>query len=159
MRFVVLSDTHIPRYQREIPSLILKEIERSDGVIALGDFTNLETVLFLERSSKRFFGVHGNMDDYDVKEYLSFKKIVVLEGLTLGLCHGWGPPSDIRERIYDVFQEKPKLILYGHTHTPDLSEFRGVSFLNPGTATKGGTFGILDLKDGEYNFQVVEIPE
>ena len=158
MRIVVLSDTHIPRYQREIPSVVLKEIENSDGVMALGDFTNLETVLLLERSSKRFFGVHGNMDDYDVKEYLSFKKIVVLEGLTLGLCHGWGAPFDIKERIYDLFSEKPQIILYGHTHTPDFSRFRDVVFINPGTSTRGGSFGILVLKDGKFDFEVMDIP-
>ena len=155
---VIVSDTHIPGHQSEIPGVIIKEIEKSDGVVALGDFTNLETVLLLEKHSKKFFGVHGNADNYDVKEYLSFKKTVLLEGWLIGLCHGWGAPFDIKQRIYDVFSEKPQIILYGHTHVPDISKFRDVTFLNPGTATRGGSFGILELKENTFDFKVVDIP-
>ena len=69
-RFLVISDTHVPIYQRDVPGVIYDIARSVDGVLALGDFVDLDTVLALEAVSKVFHGVHGNMDQIDVKEYL-----------------------------------------------------------------------------------------
>ncbi len=158
-RFLVISDTHVPVYQSDIPAKIYEIAKDFDGIIGLGDFTNLETVLSLEAIAKAFYGVHGNMDDFDVKTHLPVKKVVVIEGLTIGMTHGWGPPFDIRKRIYESFRGVDDLdvIMYGHTHEPFDGMERGIRFLNPGTATPGGTYGVLTISGRDLKFEIFSL--
>jgi len=156
--YLIISDLHVPTRQSSIPKIILELLDEVDGVIALGDFVSLDTVLLIQQSAKKFFGVHGNMDDYDVKNYLSDRKLIMLAGKTIGLCHGWGSPWGIRKRLLSSFNEKPQVIIYGHTHIPDNSVKDGVLFLNPGFAMTGGTYGLLKIKDNdELYFEVHKI--
>ena len=157
MTYLVISDLHIPKRQPEIPKVLLKILNRVDGVLALGDFVNLDTVLLLQQSTRNFFAVHGNMDHYDVKDYLPDKKLILLSGLNIGLCHGWGSPVGIRKKILDSFDNKPQVVLYGHTHIPDKTVENDVLFLNPGYAMYGGTYGLLKIKNGDLNFEVYKI--
>ncbi len=155
-RFLVISDTHVPIYQRDVPGVIYDIARSVDGVLALGDFVDLDTVLALEAVSKVFHGVHGNMDQIDVKEYLPESKIVAVEGLTLGLAHGWGAPWDLRKKLFTKFalDSDVDVIIYGHTHEPfDGVEF-GKRFLNPGTATPGGTYAILEIDGRDLRFEI-----
>lgn len=156
-RYLVMSDTHIPTRQEELPDIIFKELENCEGVIALGDFVDIDTVMILKKTAKNFYGVHGNMDFPDVKDYLPFSTLLQIEGVTLGLCHGWGAPWGIRKRILSHFKEKPDIILFGHTHEFEDSVENGVRFLNPGTATKGGTFGILIVDGRNVKFDLKKI--
>ena len=154
-RFLVLSDIHVPVYQRDIPKVIYEISKEFDGIIALGDFTNLDTVLTLESLNVNFHGVSGNMDDFEVKMHLLERKVLRLEGLVVGLIHGWGPPYDIIERIYKKFLDtEVDLVIFGHTHQPISTVYSGVSFLNPGSATPGGSYGILTIDGRDFEFQV-----
>jgi len=155
-RFLVISDTHVPVYQRDLPPVIYEIAKEVDGVIALGDFVTLDTVLALESITHVFYGVHGNMDDFDVKSHLPSKKVIMIEGVTLGLTHGWGPPFDIRERIYQLFLDTEGLdvVLYGHTHQPFDGVEKGIRFLNPGTATPGGSYAILTISGRDVKFEI-----
>jgi len=153
---LVISDTHVPSYQRDLPAKVYELAKDLDGVIAVGDFVDLDTVLAIEAISKVFHGVHGNMDYIDVKEYLPERKVIRIEGVNIGLIHGWGAPFDIRERIYKRFLDVEDLdvIIYGHTHEPFDGVERNIRFLNPGAATPGGTYAILTLDGGKVTFQI-----
>ena len=155
-RFLVVSDTHVPAHQRDIPHIFYEISKEVDGIIALGDFTNLDTVLTLQAIARVFHGVHGNADSFDVKEYLPEMKVLQVERLTIGLIHGWGPPWDLRERIYQRFLEVPEIdvILYGHTHEPFDGIEHGVRFLNPGTATPSGTYAIMTVRGSDLSFEI-----
>lgn len=158
MVYLVISDLHVPVRQPSVPGVILELIHEVDGVISLGDYVDMNTVFLIQQNSKKFFGVHGNMDDYDVKDYLPDKKLIILAGRVVGLCHGWGSPWGIRKRILNSFAEKPQVIIYGHTHVPDNSIENGVMFLNPGFTMIGGTYGLLEINDnGELNFEVHKV--
>jgi len=156
-RYLVISDTHIPTRQDEIPAIVFEELENCDGIIALGDFVDIDTVMILKKSTKNFYGVHGNMDFPDVKDYLPFSTLLQIEGVALGLCHGWGAPWGIKKRILSHFKEKPDIILFGHTHEFEDSIENGVRFLNPGAATKRGTFGILTIDGRNVKFELKKI--
>ncbi len=155
-RFLVISDTHVPVYQRDIPKAIYELAGEVNGVIALGDFVDLDTVLTLESISKVFYGVHGNMDHVDVKEHLPDSKILVIEGLTIAMTHGWGAPWGIHKRILRKFSFDPDidLILYGHTHQPFDGEISGKRFLNPGSTTPGGTYAIMEIDGRDLRFEI-----
>ena len=154
--FLVVSDIHVPTHQRDIPLVFYDIAKEVDGIIAVGDFIDLDTVLTLQSIAKTFHGVHGNVDRFDVKEYLPEMKTILVEGLTIGLIHGWGPPWDLRERIYRRFLDVPDLdvIIYGHTHEPFDGVEHGIRFLNPGTATPGGTYAILTVRGKEISFEI-----
>jgi len=152
-RYLLVSDLHVPTRLSEIPEDFLKSLKDFDGVIGLGDYVDLDTVILLEKFSKDFTGVHGNMDYPDVKEKLPFSKVLVIEGVTFGLCHGWGAPWDVKERILRTFSEKPQVILFGHTHVPEDVTFSGVRFINPGSFAEG-SYALLTIDGGEVRFEL-----
>ncbi len=158
-RFLVLSDTHVPVYQRDLPKIVYDLAPSMDGVIALGDFVDLDTVLTLQSISKEFHGVFGNVDRYEVKMHLPEYKIILVEKLTIALIHGWGPPWDLRERILEKlsFDRSIDVIIYGHTHEPFDGMESGKRFLNPGTATPGGTYAVMEINGDELIFDVKKV--
>ncbi len=151
MRIIVISDTHIPGRSKNLPASLLKEVENSDAIIHVGDFTTIETVKFLEGLNK-FYGVPGNMDEKEVWEYLHEKKIIEIEGKKIGLIHGFGPPVGIEKKIIKRFEgEKLDLIVFGHTHRAVIKNYKGTLLLNPGTPTDRvfslkKTFAVLEIK-------------
>ena len=91
------------------------------------------------------------MDPMEVQEQLPEMNVLDLNGKKIGLIHGWGPPSGMRERINGQFKEVDA-ILYGHTHTPDNELIESVLFFNPGSASgkypaMRKTYGILSLEE------------
>lgn len=153
----MISDTHVPTRNRDLPERVIELMDECDGIIALGDYVSMDVVALLN-SHRVFYGVHGNMDEPDVKSYLPQVKRLHIEGVDLGLCHGWGPPWDIKERILGLFNDKPEVVLFGHTHTPCDVSFKGVRFLNPGAAEPGGTLGLLVIEGGNLKFEIERIP-
>ncbi len=155
-RFLVVSDIHVPRYQRDVPERFYRLSKEVDGIIALGDYVTLDTVLTLQAIAKAFYGVHGNADRIDVKEYLPDSKVIVIENLTIALTHGWGPPWDLRERIYKKFIDVPDIdvFLYGHTHEAFDGFENGKRFLNPGAAIPGGTYAIMTIVGSDLEFEI-----
>lgn len=147
MKLLLLSDIHIPVYLKSLPKDLIDLAKKVDAVIGLGDYVDLNTVLELRAISKNFYGVHGNMDEIDVKEILPQVLTVRFGSLDVGFCHGWGPPYQIRERIFKLFEEKPRMIFYGHTHFVDDSELDGVRFINPGSFGENGSFASVEICD------------
>lgn len=152
MRIVIISDTHIPKRSGEIPFSILKEIEKSDLLIHAGDFTNIETVKFLEGLNK-FYGVSGNMDEKEIWEYLPEKRIIEINNKKIGIIHGFGPPIGIENKILKKFEgENVDIIIYGHTHKASIKNYNNVLLLNPGSPTDEifslkKTYMILEIKE------------
>ncbi len=153
MRILLLSDLHIPTKLLGIPEKLLNQVSSFDSVIGLGDYVDLETVLTLKKISKQFFAVHGNMDYPDVKEYLPATLKLILGGYTIALCHGWGPPFGIKERILNLFDPRPNIILYGHTHQTDYSTFKDTIFINPGSLAESNSYAILELCDNRVKVE------
>ena len=154
MKALVISDTHIPTRLKEFPPDLIDLFKNVDQVIALGDFVDMQTVLIIKGLKQNFQAVHGNMDYPDVKEYLPPKKVFATENIRIGICHGWGPPFRIRERIVNLFKEKPDVILYGHTHLFDDSLHNDVRFLNPG-AVCDGSCALLEIDGGAIRFEQI----
>lgn len=145
MKLLLVSDTHVPVYLKSLPSSLIDLAKEVDAVMGLGDYIDLNTVLELRSVAKNFYAVHGNMDDVDVKETLPQVLTVHLGEIDIGLCHGWGPPYQLRERILKLFEKKPHVIFYGHTHFPDDSQIEGVRFINPGSFGENGSVAIVEI--------------
>ena len=83
-------------------------------------------------------GVHGNMDEPELKELLPKERVIRVEEAFIGLVHIPGPRAGREARLRAKFPDCAAVI-YGHTHVPDLTEDDGVWILNPGSPTEKRT--------------------
>ncbi|MDD5771226.1 MAG: YfcE family phosphodiesterase, partial [Candidatus Omnitrophica bacterium] len=109
----------------------------------------------------RVVAVAGNMDQDDVKEKYPQKEIIKAAGYKIGLMHGCGSPVNLVELLKDSFrEEKPDIVVFGHSHKP-MNEFIGnVLFFNPGSATdflaEYNSYGIIELGT-EINARIIKV--
>ncbi|MCX7720396.1 MAG: metallophosphoesterase [Dictyoglomus thermophilum] len=131
----VISDTHLPSRFPYLPQVIIDKLQGVDLIIHAGDW---EDTFFLPELQKiaEVIGVHGNMDNFEVKRILPAKKIITIEGVKIGITHGSGAPWGIKDRVREVFEgEDLKVIVFGHTHKPMMEWEDNIFFFNPGSPT------------------------
>ena len=132
----VISDTHIPASVQTFPPAVFRIFSGSNFIIHCGDAVDESAVNQLE-SIAPVYAVKGNMDRYasDRPEKLV---IQVNEKYVLCVSHGHGSPFGIKDSLISEFSYlKPDLLLFGHTHFPEISAYGGYRFLNPGSACCG----------------------
>ena len=151
-RIVVISDTHV-RSVDALPLELLKIVAEADVVVHCGDYTGIAVLRELERLSKRFIGVYGNIDPREIREALPEKVVFEAEGKKIGVIHPpWGgPPWGIEEDIAREFSGVD-IILFGHTHDLCHKTIDNVVFLNPGQAYPSfgtpASVAILTIEEG-----------
>lgn len=161
MEILVVSDTH-HRDWEEVHPAIRGLVERVDLTIHCGDFTNFSLVEHFQLNAKQFIGVHGNSDDNDLRQRMSSKQIITLEGLKFGITHPvWGgPPFELTELLSD-FPETPDVILFGHLHEPINESHNGVTFVNPGQGYSSflvpATIALLTVIHNEFHAKIETI--
>lgn len=161
MTLFVISDTHVPEISQKIPEDFLSQIKTDDILLHAGDFTNLKTLKELERRCK-VYAVRGNMDDPEVKKILPEKRIVDVSGKKIGIFHGWGPPSDLAERVLKRFEVNLDVLIFGHSHTPYHKKIDKTLLFNPGSLAgnpnfRNRTYGILNLEEKEIWADILEL--
>ncbi len=144
----VISDTHIPSRVQTLPPAVFKVFSGCDFIIHCGDaveeivFTGLEAIAPV-------YAVKGNMDTLPLQK----PEKLVLEinaAYVLGASHGHQSPFGIKDRLIKEFaSEKPSLIIFGHTHVPEISQYSGYRFFNPGSPCCGrdgaNSVGIINV--------------
>jgi putative phosphoesterase len=134
LRIVVVSDTHLPRGARRLPEACLRELERADLILHAGDFTSAAVLADL-RELAPVEGVHGNMDEPELRALLPERRVVEAGGLRIGIVHDPGPAAGRKARLVAAFPDCDAIV-YGHTHIPQLEMHAGVWILNPGSPTE-----------------------
>ncbi len=139
-------------------------------IIHLGDYIAPFSLARILRSGVRFVGIIGNNDG----EKLGLKEVAVksgqelyepplemeIEGKRFLMIHGYGS-RDRTRAIVDSFAKSGNydLILYGHTHEPDVRVEKRTMIINPGEVygmiTGRATAAILDIDKMEV--KVIEI--
>lgn len=160
MRIGVVSDTHLADGRR-LPADLLQALEGVDGIFHLGDITDL-SVLDALREIAPVEAVYGNMDPLSTRRALPERRIVELAGFRLGLVHGSGAPEGLAERLIGRFRgEDLDVLLFGHSHRPEVRTVGGVLVLNPGSPVTNPfsverTCAILHL-EGEARGEIVRL--
>ena len=133
-RITVLSDTHIPQRAKDIPQRLWEEIKQADLVLHAGDVV---TPLVLENSSiHAHSGSTGNMDSVELQTVLPDQDLVEIEGVKIGLAHGRGAPNQVKFYVQSLFEGQDlQVLVFGHSHRPELTKENGVWYLNPGSPT------------------------
>lgn len=106
----------------------------ADAVLHCGDITGAPLMHYLMQHP-RFHAVAGNMDRYGVADELPGKRELTLEGLHIGMVHGFGFSFPISHHVPAAFRPGVQLICFGHTHVFTDVEINGVRVLNPGSLT------------------------
>lgn len=153
MRIGVISDTHIPVKAKHIPHEILGAFKKVEMVIHAGDMVDLQAIEELRSVCANVVAVSGNMDNEEVKNKYPDKLLLTLGKFKVALMHGFGAPQELPRILKDVFkQDKPDMIIFGHSHNPMNEKIGGTIFFNPGSATDKinaayNSYGIIEIDD------------
>jgi putative phosphoesterase len=138
-RVAVVSDTHVPRFRRYLPDLLVTlETLRPDAILHCGDWTDPSLIEMLAAIAPTD-GVAGNNDGPELHRRLGTHAIVTVAGARIAMTHGHlGPGRSTPDRALAAFAAEPDLgaIVFGHSHIPVVRELTNRAYLiNPGSAT------------------------
>jgi hypothetical protein len=136
MRLAVISDTHLEQPSAWFERVYALYLAPADALIHCGDITG-QSLLHYLMQHKRLYAVAGNMDGYLSGGGLPGTLGLELEGVRIGVSHGYGSKSGAARRVADAFGPGYDLICYGHTHVAAVDAYRGVILLNPGSLEPG----------------------
>ncbi len=136
MKIIAISDTHIKEGSilAQIPAGLARLIKDADIVIHAGDFVTKEAYDELSGIC-RLEAVHGNMDEPELKRLLPARKVLELDGLSLGIIHE--AALSIQDTIGARYMAKEMdvdVLIFGHIHRP-LIEKSDVLLACPGSPT------------------------
>ncbi len=161
-RLLILSDTHLAE-DEVLPDEVIALAKDCDGVVHAGD-VNTPGALAKVKALGPATVALGNMDHLALTGLLPEVAEVTIEGVKIGVIHGWGAPQGIVQRILPKVRERGfDVVVYGHSHKPDISGAEGILFLNPGSPTDRRwapyhSAGILEVADGEVvDARIVDI--
>lgn len=131
----VVSDTHLPRGSRVLPARCVDYLGKAALIVHAGDFTASSVLAELEAIGAPVAAVHGNQDDEALRARLPDRVTVEVEGMRIGIVHDGGPATRRHERLRRWFPGC-SMIIYGHTHRPELARDGEGWILNPGSPTE-----------------------
>jgi putative phosphoesterase len=133
MKIGVLSDTHVSSLSPELIQK-LKNLNL-DLIIHCGDYTGIDVVHQLQALGN-FRGVAGNMDSPDIKNILTEKQVIEVEGKRIGVVHRHGLFFSDRKMENRFQREKIDIFIHGHTHQLRKEKKGDLYYLNPGPFPK-----------------------
>ncbi len=134
-RLVLLSDTHIPKRAKTLPTALLDDIDRADVVIHAGDWVDAATLDLLEARSRRLVAVYGNNDGPELRARLPEVARAEIGGMRFAVIHETGQAAG-RERRCEAQFPDAEVLVFGHSHIPwDTTAPGGLRLLNPGSPT------------------------
>jgi putative phosphoesterase len=106
--------------------------------------------------------VFGNMDEPALAEIVPERQVVEVGGARIGLVHIPGARGGREERLVSWFPDCAAVV-YGHTHLPEVEQYRGVWILNPGSPTERRrapwrSMLVLEISEGGLEPRLLELP-
>lgn len=130
-----LGDTHLPRGSRTLPDACVRRLRAADLILHTGDHSSIASLDELHGLGPPVHAVHGNADEPALREQLPAELRVEVEGVWIGITHVPGPRAGREDRLTTRFSGCD-VVLYGHTHVPEVTRHGGVWILNPGSPTE-----------------------
>ena len=100
-----------------------------------GDFVSVEFLEELQGIGPPVEGICGNMDEPALKAALPTQRVVEVDGVRIGMVHNAGPRAGREARLSARFEDC-EVVVYGHTHVPQVERFQHLWVLNPGSPTE-----------------------
>lgn len=151
----------MPRGDRRLPDACLERLRAADLILHAGDFISASTYAELELVGPPLLGVHGNMDDDELRGQLPAERVVEAGAVRIAMVHDSGPPDGRLERLHDRFPNGDAVV-FGHSHLPLHEEKDGFQIFNPGSPTErrrapAHTMGVARVEDGAVEFELVVV--
>lgn len=157
----VVSDTHLTGRSVRLPAALVETFRRVDAIVHAGDWVTADVYDELVKLAP-VHGVAGNGDGEALVRRFGLKKSLELGGVRIGLVHGHvGPGRTTPERARLAFRdERPDLILFGHSHIPLLEKHGETVLFNPGSPTRKRrqpqySFGLVAIENGKFRAEHV----
>lgn len=154
MRIGVISDTHLGTAASKLPDALVKGLRGVELILHAGDWVSSHVVRLVEAIAP-CESVAGNNDGPDIVDRFGYAKRLNAGGVTIGLVHGDGFRKTTAERALDTFaDDMPDVVVYGHSHIPELRKVGNTLLLNPGSPTDKRrqprySYGIITITDGK----------
>lgn len=159
MRIGILSDTHGNLYYAQ---LAIKEMEPIDMLLHAGDLMRDVESLELPDGVK-VEAVIGNCDFTEGPK----EKLLELEGKKIFLTHGhdYNVKRSYQNITYRAKELGADVVVFGHTHFPEITEVDFITLFNPGSISKprinrAPTYGVIEIKNDQvfpYIFELKRI--
>ncbi len=134
-KLVILSDTHFKESAR-LPEPLETAIDGANLVVHAGDFVAPEFYDSLLHR-KPLLCALGNSDNAALRARIPEIGERVVQGHRIAVIHGWGAARDLLERIAQRIDcSRYSLVVFGHSHFPEIRSYAGTLFLNPGSPTE-----------------------
>jgi putative phosphoesterase len=162
MQIAIISDTHMPRGGRRLPSRCLEPLAAADLIIHAGDLCTVAVLRELEAIGP-VVAARGNVDDREIKALLPETAVVALAGgLKLAVIHDAGPSRGRLDRLRARFPGTAAAV-FGHSHLPlHQSAPDGFQIFNPGSPTERRrapfhSMGLARVTDDRLTFRLVKL--
>jgi uncharacterized protein len=113
----------------------VRELAAADLILHAGDFVALSVFDELAALGPPVAAVHGNMDEAALRDALPASRIVDLGELRIGMVHDGGARLGRPERLVARFPGCG-VVVYGHSHLPEVTRHGRVWVVNPGSPTE-----------------------
>jgi putative phosphoesterase len=146
----IISDTHGLLRPEAIDAL-----KGSDMIFHAGDIGK-EYVLNGLRAVAPVIAVRGNMDREDWSYKFRMTEIVELKKFLLYMIHDLGR-LDLDPAVSHI-----QIVVSGHSHRPSISRYKGVLYINPGSAgpkrfTLPVSVALLKIEGKTFDARIVEL--
>jgi hypothetical protein len=162
---LLVSDSHVPSREPEIPAWVLERIESAPYTVHAGDYDSPEALATVREAANDLTAVYGNMDpDIDLPGTATLD----VEGVRFVVTHGTASGPDEYERVVleaieSEAGEGPTVGVCGHTHQVMDETFGEYRVLNPGSCTgasPASTTSVMtaEVADGSVSVTVHKEP-
>jgi putative phosphoesterase len=134
MKIIAIADTHINHRYSKLPSDLLALIKEADMILHAGDFVAKRAFDELSEMCE-LEAVQGNMDETELKRLLPERRVIVIEGIKIGIIHE--ASLSLQDTIGARYMAKEMavdLLVFGHIHKPVI-EKSDVIIACPGSPT------------------------
>ena len=147
MRVAVISDSHLTRPNAFFEAVYADYLAPADYVIHCGDHTGQAVWSYLIQHPGHV-SVAGNCDGFAMGGDPPPLAELTLEGVRVGVVHGWGPRPGLSARIAEALAGRFDVILFGHSHAAEDTRYGDTRLINPGALTPGGSLALVDVGQG-----------
>ena len=159
MKILVISDTHGDTKKAEEA---IRKNRGTDMVIHLGDYFRDAEKLSGMFPGLPFEYIYGNSDFF--ANGIPAEKLLEVCGKKIFITHGhrysakWG-----YDKLFRKAEElKTDILMFGHTHMPDIVRRDGYTILNPGSTSdpRGDSmesYAIVEIQDGKVSASICRI--
>jgi len=162
VRLAIISDTHMPRGNRALPAACVAELRAADAILHAGDFMRVEVLRALEALGPPVHGIHGNVDDDELRRMLPAARLLEFAGARIAMIHDAGQRTGRLARMRARFKDADAVI-FGHSHLPLHEQAPdGFQIFNPGSPTErrsapAHTMGIATIEDARPRFELLRL--